>query len=305
MKGFAYLPLLQPVEEHNDPESAEFDLEVGEAEGLLDGEKDTSQDDSERIPLKPSERPFVLYGTLVIFILLAFVLRFGVPPFPTSSRQAPVLEFTSVSPFSRLSNGINYNSTYFANADEITTPTFLTPIDRARPDFIYPMEGRMHFHANPYYGTLPQEDWQLFLNDSITSIVQFRVRDFGMERCRFQFGLPKNGVLDPLRNNRTSVQPHWEAGGSEAVISIWSLDTSRWLERTDLCYRSKPPRSERVATMLVKQNEVIRSTEQFLCPSDNILTYEIACESANCDISILQDRIETDIGFQLVQTTSL
>ncbi|EJD06964.1 uncharacterized protein FOMMEDRAFT_17424 [Fomitiporia mediterranea MF3/22] len=60
-------------------------------------------------------------------------------------------------------------------------PPFFQPVDHVHRHYVFPSDGHARFTFN---GRVSPGDHRILLTDHITMVAQFRVRDYGMERCR-------------------------------------------------------------------------------------------------------------------------
>ncbi|KAJ7060893.1 hypothetical protein C8F01DRAFT_968553, partial [Mycena amicta] len=103
----------------------------------------------------------------------------------------------------------------------------------------------------------------------LSTVVQFRVRDFAMERCSLEL------ALTPTTTGSQS-QYHFQGH-----IDIWQLALSEWLDPETFSWNKRPERMRLAATWDVdpftgSQKRKLNSTE-FDCTSGKIVTFEIAC----------------------------
>ncbi len=113
-------------------------------------------------------------------------------------------------------------------------------------------------------------------------IAQYRVRDFGMERCAIVAQIPDETTL---KNSNLSFTIH----GNTSRIEVWNLTSSEELDVKTLSWHSKPPRERLLGVFSLDLGQATR-THDFHCGrSGSLQTFELVCTSADCLIDFWQD----------------
>jgi hypothetical protein len=112
----------------------------------------------------------------------------------------------------------------------------------------------------------------------ISTVVQFRILDYGMESCQLVLETPAyNGTdRDALIHS---------SDGEMAVLDVWALDAPKKLEFNTLTWNSKPKRAT-LFTQLYASYGLKHETSSFACSSASYQTFEVVC--SNCHIDIMR-----------------
>ncbi|KAJ7892973.1 hypothetical protein B0H13DRAFT_2339902 [Mycena leptocephala] len=149
----------------------------------------------------------------------------------------------------------------------------------------------------------------------LSTVVQFRVRDFAMERCSLELALTPPGTAhaehahDPATTTRSQSQYHFRG-----YIDVWQLVASEWLDADTFSWNQRPQRGRLAATWdvdpirsAVGMQKLKLESTVFDCTSGKIVTFEIACakgREADCDVQWIQPRGEPEVAIWLVQRQS-
>ncbi|KAH9054102.1 hypothetical protein EDB87DRAFT_1689658 [Lactarius vividus] len=131
-------------------------------------------------------------------------------------------------------------------------------------------------------GYVPLDARRLWVTDDVSTVVQFRAIDYGMENCSLALALTPAAAEG--------------AAGVDVELDVWALaDAPRRpgrrlnanLDVRTLTWASRPERKEHIGTLSVVGG-TSGETRMFACPSGSYHTLEIACATTRgCDIDIL------------------
>ena len=113
-------------------------------------------------------------------------------------------------------------------------------------------------------------------------VAQFRVHDYGMERCRIVSSIPSWEQLQ-ARNQTLHL------AGDTSRIEIWNLSSTEELDERTLSWKTRPARKESIATLSVLENSTQASNEFWCGPSGSLQTFEFICTGVACYIELWQD----------------
>jgi len=238
-------------------------------------------------------------------------------------------------------------SPHFSNITLTTFPTIVQPIYRFEPNHVFYEESADPRRQFTRFGTISPEDRRVVANagedgQKISTIVQFRTRDYGMEKCRLRLFLDPNHRHDPsLSSEDQSRRKDWILSGNTSQLLIWILETPLdpetrqalsklkgqpgyeshkygWIDQKKLSYATahairKEPLTTFNLTDIQLQEGSNKNAEggmlespEFECLEDSILTFEIVCVSPACEIDWWQDRrMPVGAGIILHQSSSL
>ncbi|KIJ25899.1 hypothetical protein M422DRAFT_273087 [Sphaerobolus stellatus SS14] len=181
---------------------------------------------------------------------------------------------------------VNFAAHPFPDTKITTFPWTLASIDRTRPKYVFPVDPRRKF---TYFGTISPEDRNLLATNEISTVAQFRVRDWGMEWCRLKLSLPENFQYHPDQSDKGERERNWFLEGDTSDLEVWELDSTEWIDPTGLSYDTRPRRKAHIFSWKVQPNKTVYSRE-FRCLRDSIGTFELFCVSPECRIDIWQDK---------------
>ena len=113
-------------------------------------------------------------------------------------------------------------------------------------------------------------------------VAQYRVHDYGMERCRIVSTVPTWELLQS-RNQTLHL------AGDTSRIEIWNLTTSSELDEGTLAWETKPKRNNLLSTVGINANSTYSSDEFWCGPSGSLQTLELVCTGISCYIELWQD----------------
>ncbi|KAJ7459648.1 hypothetical protein B0H11DRAFT_1872745 [Mycena galericulata] len=140
-------------------------------------------------------------------------------------------------------------------------PITLAQIDAEDEGRVFPND---HGALMSPIGTIVPEDRR------ISTVIQFRTIDWGMEECELKLSLP---ALNK------------DAQSSGISVVLHRLNQTYRLDDTTLSYQSRPPRVSKVATIQLAQDVPTLWQQRFRCKSDGVLTFELECSpthKSNC-----------------------
>jgi len=232
-------------------------------------------------------------------------------------------------------------SSHFLNLTLTTFPIIVQPISHSAPNRVFYEESADPKRQFTRFGTISPEDRRILVNASkdgpeISTIVQFRARDYGMEKCRLRLFLDPNHRHEPSLSETPLRRKDWTLSGDTSQFQIWILETPLgpeihqalanskgqpgyephkygWIDQRKLSYTTRPIRKELLTTFNLSEIQggrnnaggMLESTE-FECLEDSILTFEIACLSPSCEVDWWQDRrMPVGAGIILHQSSSI
>ncbi|KAJ6478585.1 hypothetical protein C8R47DRAFT_1138955 [Mycena vitilis] len=164
-------------------------------------------------------------------------------------------------------------------------PIVLTQVDAADPGRAFPQDPVAYMSP---IGTVVPEDRPVLITSTISTIVQFRTIDWGMEDCELHLALP--------------AVKHWDIGSS---VVLHQLNQTYPLDLATLTYRSRPPRVATMASIRLAPSAGTTWQHQFACATDEILTFELACsptkEGSDCSVEWWQKFHASEPGVYLTQ----
>ncbi|KAF5328085.1 hypothetical protein D9619_013664 [Psilocybe cf. subviscida] len=93
-------------------------------------------------------------------------------------------------------------------------------IDRSRPKYVYPVDPR---RKSTYFGTVSPDDRKVLATNQISTILQFRTRDFGMEWCKLKLALPDSAKYHPNDStNEEERERNWLLEGDTSDLEVWN-----------------------------------------------------------------------------------
>lgn len=108
----------------------------------------------------------------------------------------------------------------------------------------------------------------------ISTIVQFRAIDYGMETCELKLTMNPDTVT--------------QMSSSPFELEVFRLNATIPLDRKTANYKTRPPRLAKVASIRVNPRLNTTWHRNFGCASDEVLTFEVACqpdiEGADCHL---------------------
>ncbi|KAJ6455297.1 hypothetical protein C8R47DRAFT_996858 [Mycena vitilis] len=141
-------------------------------------------------------------------------------------------------------------------------PITLTQIDAAEPDRV--------LYADKTYmspiGTVVPADRR------ISSIIQFRTIDWGMEDCQLHMSVPALGGGDTM-------------GASNISVVLHRLNQTYPLDTAELTFRSRPPRVAKIGDIQLSRVEGTIWSRRFACKADVVLSFELECSGVLADDS--------------------
>ncbi|KAF7297365.1 hypothetical protein MIND_00970000 [Mycena indigotica] len=183
-------------------------------------------------------------------------------------------------------------------------PDFAEQIAESSPSMVLHQVDR-HF---TYFGTAYPTDRKFRIALDVSTVVQFRVRDFGMEKCTLTLSM---GIAPPPTSGHHHGRSLSESAMATGSIDVWQLDQAHRLDPEHLSWNNRPSRRHLFATwdlaeMQGQPTASFRTTE-FLCPSTEILTFELACAAGNpsCHLEFAQPREQPHSALFLIQRSSL
>jgi len=192
---------------------------------------------------------------------------------------------------------------WLSNTSVITFPTLLQQITREDISYIYPEDPRRY---RSRFGTLSPEDRPLYVSSSISTIVQFKARDYGMERCVLKVILPNERIHSPPDGPiDIDRQRDWIPFSGSMPIDIWRLNpipstkNNPWIDPRALSFRNRPRRGEFFTTLLVRGGMEVQSPA-FRCAENEVLSFELTC--VGCKLDVWQDKQIPAMGMVMEQT---
>ncbi|GJE95610.1 hypothetical protein PsYK624_117960 [Phanerochaete sordida] len=154
-------------------------------------------------------------------------------------------------------------------------------ITQLAPDssyLVWPMDTHQKFI--PKVGNVSVDDRHFVVNSTTNSLAQFRVRDWGMERCQLALSLQLSPVASAGASPVMLSEP-------PPVLDIWKVGYGDEDDLIDIHTSSQIPRPARQSTLpmaslpLILGSRVV--TETFPCRADSLQTFEFACHSGELD----------------------
>jgi len=242
---------------------------------------------------------WVLLATwaIVLSTVFNFAITFHTPFFKSKASQMPLKRPNQFIGLDKLS----YNRSTFQEAQmsSITFPDFIHQVDSTQPDNVLPDSGQLYFST---FGTIAPETRLFLATEEVSTILQFRVRDYGLEHCKIELILPMD--LEGSIGQAEHGGHHWQLSGDTHDLEVWSVDANNWLSASTLTYANRPKRLERIGALAVHPGMNV-SSHGFPCASDSIQSFELFCISPACRIEILQGKRLPIMGIILRQHSSL
>ncbi|CCM06169.1 uncharacterized protein FIBRA_08410 [Fibroporia radiculosa] len=155
-------------------------------------------------------------------------------------------------------------------------PMLVAQVDSADSDKVF----RSHRAHMTHSGTVVPEDRHIQTTSTVTSIVQFRAIDFGMETCELRV------VIDPASSFTATLRPF--------MLSLYRLNASIPLNAATLSYKTRPPRLTEIDTVEVRAGAALDWHRNFACATEEVITIELACEvpigEKDCDLEWWQNK---------------
>ncbi|KIJ65816.1 hypothetical protein HYDPIDRAFT_87418, partial [Hydnomerulius pinastri MD-312] len=164
----------------------------------------------------------------------------------------------------------------------INVPRVAAQVFRSRPQEPPPRGKHL---AIDIYGTLTPNEKHLQVDSETNTILQFRIIDFGMEKCSLVMGLP-SGEEELEGNAPFSFQ-------DTSSLDIFRLDHPGPVNARQLTWGSRPKRQELLGTISPSggQETVI---SWFPCKSGSLHTFEVACqEGSDCLVDVWTSQNKT------------
>jgi hypothetical protein len=119
----------------------------------------------------------------------------------------------------------------------------------------------------------------------VSTIVQFRTIDYGMESCALTFTTPAPNA-------------NFTAAPTAFPLDIYILEAPSPLNPHTLSFTSRPPRAHLFATLPFSPsgNGNRLQSPRFACPPRALLTFEVTCTMPGCHLQFLQDNKSRDLG---------
>ncbi|KAH9484722.1 hypothetical protein JR316_0001622 [Psilocybe cubensis] len=162
----------------------------------------------------------------------------------------------------------------------INYPQVIAQIDASNPRRIFDDDPKRYMS---FTGYVSPEDRRVMVSPSISTIVQFRAIDFGMEKCELKLLIPAN------RNS---------SSGLPFLLSIHRLETTQPINTKELSFHNSPRRLTAVANLEFFPNTGVAWQRTFHCAWDDILTFDIGCsdevgfQSDACSLEWWQNKEE-------------
>ncbi|KAJ7230410.1 hypothetical protein GGX14DRAFT_553890 [Mycena pura] len=139
-----------------------------------------------------------------------------------------------------------------------------------------------------------------------STVVQFRGRDFGMEKCTLTLVM---GMTSPTMGHGHGRDASEHAYTARGRLDVWQLAqaTNRRLDPERLSWNTRPTRARLLTSwdLATAASATLRSDE-FACASTSIVTLELACASASdCALAFVQPREQPESALLLIQRSSL
>ncbi|TFY66320.1 hypothetical protein EVG20_g4769 [Dentipellis fragilis] len=164
----------------------------------------------------------------------------------------------------------------------------LMQVSSAEPNKVFPQWPDSWMSPD---GLVPMGDRHLL----ISTIAQFRVRDYGMGNCSFTLEIPAKGDVD-------APQATISGTGESVQLDIWLLSTERRLKFHELSWKTKPARQKHLGTWTASPG-----TSQYLpgyaCTSGSYQTVEVTCSTPGCLLDMnVKDRKRFGLFLKQYQT---
>jgi len=174
-------------------------------------------------------------------------------------------------------------------------PVIVAQVSTSEPGKVFPIDPARWIGQN---GTQSPEVREVLITPDVSTIVQFRVLDYGMERCSVAIEIPsEQDVRQRYRDNSLDLD-------GDTTVEVWQLETEKELDVRLLSKRTVPPRKSLVGKIHAEMGQ--RSgTVDFPCKSRSLYSFELACPSHDCRIQFTQDGDKPIFAFYLLQKSSL
>ncbi|KAI4526369.1 hypothetical protein K525DRAFT_265201 [Schizophyllum commune Loenen D] len=136
---------------------------------------------------------------------------------------------------------------------------------------------------------------RLSVDSQTSTVMQFRNRDFGMERCVLVLSVPQQ-TPDLIPN------VHLTEG---SPVSVWLLDPDAPELHPSISWGTAPRRHTKLATFAVSA-EGNQTSDEFICAGDKFSTFEFECaEAEGCEVDFWQNKEKPFQGVRMIQYQSI
>ncbi|KAI0311937.1 hypothetical protein OF83DRAFT_1177096 [Amylostereum chailletii] len=267
-------------------ESSSYELVAQDdgSEDMIEGSEKNSTRKSESSYTRWTAR-VVTICTILNTILLLYLI-FGRPPTPPSIvRRSDLWRLPSRSSY--IDFDILYRNRSFSRTKHDPLINHAgTPFARVSSVYagrVYPIQSTYKLIDE---GHALVDERRLHVTPEFSTIAQFRVLDWGMERCSVKIVVPSRS------SSATKVNL---LKGDPAILDVWLLDGDAEVDLTKLSGATKPRRKRRLGQLSVSYN-VTDETNSFPCTSMSVQTLEIACAGSPgpCGVDIVHTGFGTE-----------
>jgi len=171
-------------------------------------------------------------------------------------------------------------------------PRALAQVSSREPAKIYP-QWPVSFLAQ--YGSVPYNDRRLLVDPEISTFVQFRALDYGMENCSLVLRIPQidSDAMEVARIGST--------------IDIWSLEVNSKIDLLKLSFNTLPRRVSKVGVFTPRYNTT-EKLPSFTCPSGTYHAFLLTCPDGarkeDCSVDVTSTREEL-VGVYMEQRQTI
>ncbi|KLO15162.1 hypothetical protein SCHPADRAFT_275654 [Schizopora paradoxa] len=239
------------------------------------------------------------------FFIHQFGARVSLKPAASSHPDSDLELANAYIGFDKLHSNDSYSSTFNYSIENM--PLELGSVDREHPDTVRPDETPQWWTAS---GLVIPDRRHIFVNETVSTIVQFRAQDYGLETCQPTVVLPTYASLVDSTVKSDHDKPRtYNLSAPSVPIHVWALQsTTRTgheleIDFSQLTFANRPQRKTYLG-VIEAQEGVRASADAFQCRSGSLHMLELSCEKAGCLLDLWTDQDKPRMAFFIKQTPS-
>ncbi|KAF8550778.1 hypothetical protein OG21DRAFT_373468 [Imleria badia] len=163
----------------------------------------------------------------------------------------------------------------------INKPFLSARIDESSPDkSFFDVDQRSYMTS---IGTVFPAHHRVMATPTVSTILQFRAVDYGMEACELMISLPARHEAAEVTG-----EPSFVASDLPITIHLSQLDMSSPLDGETISYRTQPRPLREIAEFSIR-NLPATFSHNFTCKMEEVLTFKVGCQSPECHVEWWQD----------------